>query len=339
MQIGKLVTDWYAAHGRHMPWREGQDPYRIWVSEVIMQQTRIEQGEGYFYRFVDRFPDLASLAAAEQDEVLKYWEGLGYYSRARNLHAAARQLVETHGGQFPSHHEALLTLKGVGPYTARAIASFAFGQQVGVLDGNVLRVMSRLLNDFSPVNRPQTRRKFQHLIDGWVAGQDSRSFNYGMMDIGATICTPTQPGCLICPLEAVCQGRKAGSVQLLPQKDQKLKRKVRYFNFYLILNEKGEVAIRQRPTDGFWGGLWEIPNEETKRKAWEKKESEGGGRFLFELKHVFTHFDMMINTFMLSAGAAPAFEEVQFISTDKIAIFAFSKAVLNIFENAWQNMD
>lgn len=337
--LGHLVVSWYHEYGRNLLWRNTRDPYKIWISEIIMQQTRIEQGESYFYRFIKRFPNIESLANAKLDEVLKYWEGLGYYSRARNLYAAAQQLQDIYGGKFPEHYTELLNLKGVGPYTARAIGSFAFDNEAGVLDGNVLRVMSRVLNDFTPINQQKSRKKFQEIIDAWVSGVDSRAFNHGIMDIGATICTPTKPACLLCPLEAHCEARKEGSIHLLPYKEKKLKRKTRYFNFYLAYNADMEVAIRQRPLKGLWGGLWEIPNKEITMEEWKNKKDTSGGNFLFKFKHIFTHFDMHINTFELYDIHADAYEEVQFISKDKISIFAFSKAVLKIFSEAWQNTD
>ncbi|MEO1448007.1 MAG: A/G-specific adenine glycosylase, partial [Bacteroidota bacterium] len=251
--FGKRIVQWYEAHGRDLPWRDTFDPYHIWIAEVVLQQTRIEQGVGYYYRFVERFPDVATLAAASQDEVLKYWEGLGYYSRARNLHAGAQQIMEEFEGKFPDDYKQWLKVKGVGPYTARAIGSFAFGNATGVIDGNVLRVMSRVLADERPIDDPKTRKAFQAEIDTWVASVDSRPFNHGIMDIGATICTPTKPGCLLCPLVDICQGYARGMTQLLPKKRPKKARPVRHFHFYFIENGQQEILIRRRPEKGLWG--------------------------------------------------------------------------------------
>jgi A/G-specific adenine glycosylase len=334
--IGASVVSWYESSGRNLPWRETRDPYRIWIAEVILQQTRIATGIAYYERFLTRFPTVQDLAAADLDEVLKLWEGLGYYSRARNLHAAAQQLVETYDGVFPDHHSILIQLKGIGPYTARAIGSFAFGNETGVIDGNVLRVMSRVLGDFSPIDQQKTRKAFQLLIDEWVAGLDSRLFNHGMMDLGSTVCTPSKPGCLICPLEPHCEARKQGITHLLPFKEKKLKRKIRFFHFFLLENEAGDIAIRQRPARGVWGGLWEIPNEEVPETGWKVASPEQGGEYLFGFKHVFTHFDMMIRVYSLAAEEAPDWEGIQFIPTEKIPSFAFAKAILKIFEQ-WQN--
>ncbi|MCL4157136.1 UNVERIFIED_CONTAM: hypothetical protein GTU68_054336 [Idotea baltica] len=332
MSIGKIIVDWFEISGRDLPWRETKNPYYIWISEVILQQTRIAQGIEYYYRFIERFPDVFQLAEAEQDEVLKYWEGLGYYSRARNLHAAANQIVNELEGKFPEHHAELIKLKGIGPYTSRAIGSFAFGNETGVIDGNVLRVMSRVLNDFSPIDQQRTRKSFQTIIDQWVKAVDSRRFNHGLMDIGSTICTPTQPGCMICPLEQECEGRKAGTLHLLPRKEKKLKRKIVYLNFYIILNSSSEFLIRQRSEKGIWGKLWEIPNEEVKEEAWTQRITSHKSEHLMEFKHVLTHLDMMIHVFAVPFEESPQWDGVQFISKEKIPIFAFSKAVLKIFE-------
>lgn len=332
MSIATDLILWFEQHGRELPWRDTRDPYRIWIAEVILQQTRIETGVGYFYRFVERFPSVGDLAAAELDEVLKYWEGLGYYSRARNLHAAAQMLVDTYAGSFPTHFTEWLNLKGVGPYTARAVGSFAFDNPTGVIDGNVLRVMARVLGDASPINQAKTRQRFQQIIDQWVEGVPSRPFNFGMMDLGSTICTPARPGCLLCPLEQHCEARKQGLTHLLPHKEKKLKRKVRYYNFYLLTDQQERVAIRQRPAEGVWGGLWEIPNQEIEQSQWLARHDPHEGEYLGKLKHVFTHFDMMIHIFRLAPGQGADWGGLRFIEPQEISIFAFAKAVLKIFE-------
>lgn len=330
-EIGKKVVDWYEKQGRELPWRETKAPYHVWIAETILQQTRIQQGISYYYRFVKRFPDINSLAEASLDEVLKYWEGLGYYSRARNLHAAAKQLMTEYDGEFPDHHDELIKLKGVGPYTSRAISSFSFGNVTGVLDGNVMRVMSRLLSDASPINEQKTRKAWQQIIDEWVSGHDSRSFNHGMMDLGSTVCTPKKPGCLICPLMNDCKAYEQGTTELYPIK-KKIKRKIRYFQFVVLYNEKDEIVVQKRPEKGLWGGLYEIPNREVSLEAWQKGEISSGLTFHHELKHVFTHFDMMIKVYEGPASNWELSSNIQFIPIEKISIFAFAKAVLKIFE-------
>lgn len=328
--LAQRLIDWFDVHGRKMEWRDTFDPYLIWIAEIIFQQTRIQQGLAYYQRFINRFPDVNSLAQADLDEVLKHWEGLGYYSRARNLHKTAKLLVEAYCSTFPDDYRELLKLKGIGPYTARAIGSFAFGNPVGVLDGNTLRVVSRVRGDFTPIDQSSARKSYQEQIDTWASSVNSRRFNHGMMDLGATICTPTQPACLICPLEAFCIARKEGSTALLPVKSKTLERPTRYFNFYLIFNGNEELAILKRPEKGLWGGLWEIPNEELTYDIWSTPAKE---TFLGKFKHAFTHFDMLIHVHALDTlpKRMDATENLTFIPKDKISIFAFSKAVNNIF--------
>ena len=333
MTIGERIIHWYNENGRKMPWRETTDAYKIWISEVILQQTRVAQGENYYYRFIERFPNIKSLATAEIDEVMKYWEGLGYYSRARNLHAAAQQLMNDYGGKFPETHEEIIKLKGLGPYSSRAIGSFAFGNVTGVIDGNVFRVMSRVLNDFSPIDAPSTRLHFQLIIDKWVHNLASSPFNQGIMDIGSTICTPTQPACLLCPLEDVCGARNEGSITLLPVKGKKMVRKTRYFHFYLIENEQNEILIRRRAAKGIWGGLWEIPSVEVEKTAWDEKKSDyPEAQYFHALKHIFTHFDMELQVFRLPLENYSKTEQEIAISKAQIDNYSFPKAILKVFE-------
>ncbi|MFK7970084.1 MAG: A/G-specific adenine glycosylase [Bacteroidia bacterium] len=330
------IISWFRENGRKMDWRETRNPYAIWIAEVVFQQTRIEQGIGHYHRFMERFPEVEVLAEAEQDEVLKFWEGLGYYSRARNLHAAAKQLVNDYGGKFPETYSELLNLKGVGDYTSRAIASFAFGEKVGVLDGNVLRVLARYWGVEAPVNTPAVRKQLQAQIDVWAAETDSRALNHALMDLGSMICTPSKPGCLLCPLVEGCVARAKGLTAELPIKLKSKRQPPRYANFYLAYNDAGQLAIRQRPAKGLWGGLWEIPNEEIPESAWQEKASPAGMNYRHSLKHVFSHFDLHIQVYEGKVNTLEADNALVFIETDKISTFAFSRAVLRIFE--WQNL-
>lgn len=325
------IIQWYLAEGRKLPWREISNPYNIWISEIILQQTRIDQGTGYYLRFIERFPDLESLAAASQDEVLKYWEGLGYYSRARNLHHTAKDLVENYQSQFPNTHQELQKLKGIGHYTSRAIASISFGEKVGVVDGNVFRVLTRYLADSDPIDKPATRNKFQAILDSWLEKEDSASFNQGIMDLGAMICTPKNPACSKCPVSVHCKAGLQGTWDQFPQKAKKLVRKTRYHGFFIVMKNQ-ELLIRKRPQKGVWAGLWEIPNLEVTKEEWEKGIWEPGINPLGEMKHVFTHFDMMIRIYHADRFPGPAQEEDRFIPISEIPIFAFSRAVLKIFE-------
>ncbi|MCB9234364.1 MAG: A/G-specific adenine glycosylase [Bacteroidia bacterium] len=329
----KDLLEWYAVEGRNLPWRESSDPYQIWISEVILQQTRVAQGLSYFQRFMERFPTVEDLAAASQDEVLKYWEGLGYYSRARNLHQAARTLITQFKGVFPPTWEELLGLKGIGPYTARAIGAFAFGNEVGVIDGNVFRVVSRYTGDFSPIDLGSTRKKFQILVDKWAAEGDPADYNQAMMDLGATVCLPRNPNCAACPVQEHCVAHQKSIQHSLPVKQNKVSRSVKYFNYYLEFDPKQQIKVRQRPETGIWAGLWEIPNEEVEAEAWNEKAFSQRENLLGEMKHVLTHLDLMIRVYRADSPLPEGIGAGKFISMDKISIFAFSRAVLKIFDN------
>ena len=330
-EIPELLVQWYEAEGRRMAWRETRDPYQIWIAETIFQQTRIEQGEPYLHRFLRRFPDVFALADAPLDDVLKHWEGLGYYSRARNLHHAARQLVTGFGGVFPKTPEELTQLKGIGPYTSRAIASFAYDSPCGVLDGNVARVISRITAEPLPVNEATGKNRLQRTADRWAATVDSRKLNFALMDLGSTRCTPTQPACGVCPVMERCEAYRQGMTHLFPKKKAKAARKVRDFDFYYIRTPDGALAIRQRPADTFWGGLWELPNEEISEGEYGAAQS-ARGRVKGRIKHVFTHFDMMIRIIETADNHADTLTPpIRLIQLHEIPIFAFSKAVHKIF--------
>lgn len=334
-----LLLHWYATEARELPWRKTKDPYKIWLSEIILQQTRIDQGLSYYERFVQNFPTVKDLALTDTDTLMKYWEGLGYYSRARNLHHTAKAIHKDHNGEFPNSWEELIKLKGIGPYTARAIGSLAFDNPVAVLDGNVFRVFSRYTADFSPIDLPATRKAFQTVLDNWVikAVKESKDkqapgkFNQAMMDLGATICTPKNPNCMLCPLEASCQGFAKDLVTELPKKEKKLKRKTVWQHFFLLRNAEKQLLVRRRPATGLWPNLWELPNEAVEEGDWQRGNLEN-----FQLrgafKHVFTHLDMMIKVYEGPAHAAVRFSECTSISQEEIKDYAFSRAVLKIFE-------
>lgn len=325
------LTQWYAAEGRALPWRETRDPYKIWLSEVILQQTRIDQGTSYYHRFVANFPTVHDLAAADNDTVMKNWEGLGYYSRARNLHHTAKVVAHEMDGQFPDNYQELLELKGIGPYTARAIGSIAFGNKTGVLDGNVFRVLSRYRGDHSPIDIPSTRKAFQEILDNWIQEVDPAAFNQGMMDLGATICTPKKPACALCPLSPHCVAYRDGLTLQLPIKSKKIKRRTVYHHFFLVGTDNKELIIRKRPDSGIWANLWEIPNHEVSEKEFNTAPLPD---FVLEgaLKHVFTHLDMMIKVYRGTAYPGPETSPHRTIPLDQRNDYAFSRAVLKIFE-------
>ncbi|MBQ7268528.1 MAG: A/G-specific adenine glycosylase [Bacteroidales bacterium] len=254
MDFTQIILDWYDAFGRDLPWRHTHDPYAVWLSEIILQQTRIAQGTAYWERFMARFPDVQSLSAASEDEVLRLWEGLGYYSRARNLHAAAKQIAAL--GAFPRTFEGIRALKGIGDYTAAAIGSIAFGLPAAVVDGNVYRVLGRHFGIDTPIGTTAAAKQFGALAQSLLPQDRPGDFNQGMMDFGAMQCTPKNPVCLTCPLAGNCVALNTGRVSLLPVKKSGPAVTDRYFT-YIYLRCQGETAIRRRGSGDIWQGLWE----------------------------------------------------------------------------------
>ena len=263
-EIADKLIDWYGVNGRDLPWRRTRDPYRIWLSEVILQQTRIAQGMDYYLRFVARFPDVGALAAADEDEVLKLWQGLGYYSRARNLHAAARQVVERYGGRFPAAYADVRSLKGVGDYTAAAVCSIAYDAPCAVVDGNVYRVLSRLFDLDLAIDTAEGRKAFAALADEQLDRRRPARYNQAIMDFGALQCTPANPSCNDCPLRDECLSLAAGTVAERPVKAGRTRIRPRYLN-YLHLECGGRIALRRRPEGDIWQGLYDLPAIESDR--------------------------------------------------------------------------
>lgn len=271
--FSKMIISWFRENGRDLPWRETKNPYAIWLSEIILQQTRIAQGWEYWERFMKTFPTVEALAAASEDEVLKLWQGLGYYSRARNLHAAAKQIVAL--GKFPDTLDGIKALKGVGDYTAAAIGSFAFDIPAAVVDGNVYRVLSRYFGIDTPINSTQGKKEFSALAQSLLPTSGSSdeirpnefdmelspvsAYNQGMMDFGAIQCTPQSPKCLLCPLAETCEALRSGRVAELPVKNKTLKVKTRHLS-YIYIRCNGETAIHRRGEGDIWQGLWEPYN-------------------------------------------------------------------------------
>ncbi|MCM1108100.1 MAG: A/G-specific adenine glycosylase [Clostridium sp.] len=253
-EFAQRLEAWYKANGRELPWRDTSDPYRIWISEIILQQTRVAQGYDYFVRFVERFPDVASLAEATEDEVLKYWQGLGYYSRARNLHYAAGQIVAE--GGFPRTYDGIRRLKGVGDYTAAAIASFAFGLPCAVVDGNVYRVLSRYLDIDVPIDTTAGKKLFADLASHYLDDRQPALYNQAIMDFGALQCTPRSPRCVDCPLVGSCGALSSGRVDSLPVKSHVTRVSERYF-VYIYIKVGGYTCLHRRGGKDIWKGLYE----------------------------------------------------------------------------------
>jgi len=300
--IGEILIRWYSEYKRELPWRETTDPYRIWISEIILQQTRVAQGLDYFLRFTERFPDVRSLAEAPEDEVMRYWQGLGYYSRARNLHAAAKDIVARFGGEFPRDYEKILSLKGIGDYTAAAVCSFAWRLPYAVVDGNVYRVLSRLFALDLPIDSTAGKKYFADLAQRMLDRERPDLYNQAIMDFGAMQCVPKSPDCSRCPLQPCCQAYAQGKTELLPVKAGKTVVKPRYFNYFHI-HYQGNVLLARREEKDIWQNLYEYPLIETEKpvdfteirqsETW-RQWMEGGGdirmiRVVEMPKHVLSH--------------------------------------------------
>jgi A/G-specific adenine glycosylase len=256
------VLQWYQPTARPLPWKAIKNPYHIWLSEIILQQTRVEQGLPYYNRFVENYPTVVDLANAPEDDVLKLWQGLGYYSRARNLHASAKIIATTHKGVFPTTYKDILGLKGVGVYTAAAIASFAYGLPHAVVDGNVYRVLARYFGIETPIDSTVGKKEFATLAQVLLPTAEPAKYNQAIMDFGATHCTPKRPLCTTCLLQEDCQAYQNDKVQALPKKTKKIKHRKRYF-YYLIIHTKDGIYLRQRGAGDVWQHLYDFPLIET----------------------------------------------------------------------------
>lgn len=265
MIFSEYILHWYAKNKRDLPWRNTSDAYHIWLSEIMLQQTRVAQGTPYYLKFIEHFPTVTHLANANEEEVLKLWQGLGYYSRARNLHATAKMVTRDYNGSFPGTYKELLKLKGVGDYTASAIASISFNRPEAVVDGNVYRVLARYFGVDLPINSPEGSKYFKALALKVMNVEHIRDYNQGIMEFGALQCTPRKPDCLTCPLQDSCVALKENKIDVLPVKIKKLKVKLRYFNYLVLLDEKGNTALNKRTGKGIWQNLYEFPLLETEK--------------------------------------------------------------------------
>ena len=257
MDFSDILSQWYAINKRDLPWRSTVNPYYIWLSEIILQQTRVDQGLPYYLKFIDAFPTVADLANADEDLVLKLWQGLGYYSRARNLQFSAKLILSEFGSNFPDNHTDILKLKGVGTYTAAAISSFSFGLPFAVLDGNVIRVLSRVFGIQTPFDTTAGKKQFQKLAQELLDKKNPAEYNQAIMEFGALQCVPKSPKCNDCPIVNECIAFNTNTVSLLPVKSKKLKVKNRFLHF-LVVNKNNEVLIGKR-NSGIWQGLYEFP--------------------------------------------------------------------------------
>ncbi|MDR1757041.1 MAG: A/G-specific adenine glycosylase [Culturomica sp.] len=317
--FSRTLLAWYRENGRELPWRGSRDPYIVWVSEIILQQTRVSQGWDYFIRFTERFPDVAALAGAAEDEVLRYWQGLGYYSRARNMHRAAKDIVEKFGGVFPANYRDVLSLKGIGEYTAAAICSFCLDLPCAVVDGNVYRVLSRVFGVDTPIDSTEGKRCFRELAGELLDREHPGTYNQAIMDFGALQCVPGVPECASCPFQERCVARLEGTVRQLPVKQGKTTVLTRYFH-YLHVRCNGEILLHRRGAKDIWQNLYEFPLLETPEEtapetllageAFDRLFAGASGltirRISSPMKHQLSHRLLRVRFYEIEADTLPA---------------------------------
>lgn len=346
MALQTRLLEWFAKNQRPLPWRKRYEPYEVWVSEIMLQQTQVETALPYFERWMKTFPSIASLAKADEKKVLKAWEGLGYYSRARNLHETAKLIIKEHGGRFPSDFETIRTLKGIGPYTAGAIASIAFNQDRPIVDGNVLRVLSRVYAISKPIDVPKNTEIFWTLQEKLIPKGKARFFNQALMELGALVCSKSNPSCAICPIQKFCKAYQNNEVEKYPVRAKK-KKTVKVVASALVLNKNGKYLIHKRPLGKIMGGLWEFPEWKlTRNKALSLKKIEAltlknlredFGDHTAELKPVgrikrnYTHHLETLHVFQAAAnGLKPSGDrknwESAWITPQEFSKYPFSSA-------------
>ena len=298
LAFARTVVDWQRLHGRQsLPWQNTQDPYRVWLSEIMLQQTQVSTVLDYFPRFLARFPTVAALAAAPQDDVLALWSGLGYYSRARNLHQCAQAVVTQFGGQFPKQAELLQTLPGIGRSTAAAIAAFCFHERAAILDGNVKRVLTRVLGYAEDLALQKNEKALWSLAQDLLPEKpkDMPRYTQALMDLGATVCLPRKVQCEVCPVNAICQAKAQGQALAYPVKTKKLKRSSATLWVLWAVNSKGQVWLQKRPDKGIWAGLFSLPVFDTEAQllaAWPQGQA---AQYIAPWKHVLTHRDLHLH--------------------------------------------
>jgi len=331
------LIHWFKNEQRILPWRQDRDPYKVWVSEVMLQQTRVETVIPYFNNFIEQFPTVEALANAEEEKVLKAWEGLGYYSRARNLQSAVKEVVSEYGGKIPHRVEELSKLKGVGPYTQGAISSIAYGIPAPAVDGNVMRVLSRILLIEDDISKPKTRNLFENAVRELISVEHPSEFNQGLMELGALVCTPRSPSCLLCPVQSHCRAFSEGMQDQLPFKTIKKNNKEVFITAVILKNKDGQILVQKRPSEGLLANLWELPNHELKQESMygqaEQLKHFMKAKYnlnitienqLLNLKHEFSHLTWKITVFNgYTNDEIKAADFRQFLSLEDMAKLPF----------------
>jgi len=346
------LLEWYQVYKRQLPWRETSDPYRVWLSEVILQQTRVNQGLTYYQNFIDKWPDITSLAKAQEDEVMKMWQGLGYYSRARNLLKASREIVNDFGGRFPQSVEQLKKISGIGDYTAAAIASIAFQVPVPVIDGNVYRVLSRIYGINQSIDSRQGKMLFREIATELVPSIDAGNYNQALMEFGALHCTPRNPDCISCPFNSQCYALSNNQVSQFPVKDKKKAVIERFFNYLIILNRQDDdtyVYVRKRQQNDIWKSLYEFVNFETETSTdfdsltqldlWQKLFTGNPCTLVNEshvYKHLLTHQRIFAKFYVVKPAKkieSPHNFDLSLISQKKLDTLAFPRLIDRYLED------
>lgn len=350
--IKTKLLPWFSKNKRSMPWRSNRTPYRVWISELMLQQTRVDQAAPYFRRFMKRFPSLTVLAGSSQEEVLKMWEGLGYYSRARNLHKAARMITSDMKGRFPNTYTEILKLPGVGSYTAAAIGSLAFNQDLAVLDGNVIRVLSRLYAYTTDTRSSGAKKELQAMADALLVEGDAGNYNEAMMELGATVCLPKNPMCDVCPMLSACLAGQSGRPTDYPIKAPGKKVPHIVVGAAVVRNRKGEVLIAQRREKDMLGGLWEFPGGkqeagETIQQCIVRELKEELGinikveNFVITVNHAYSHFTMDMHTYFarIISGRPRLLhcQDYRWIKISGLREFPYSKADLYVIDELEKN--
>lgn len=308
-QFQQALVEWFQKEKRDLPWRKTKDPYKIWVSEVMLQQTRVDTVIPYYVRFMQEFPTPEALASAPEEKLLKQWEGLGYYSRARNLQAGVREVVSTYDGKVPDNRPEISKLKGVGPYTAGAILSIAYNRAEHAVDGNVMRVLSRVLLIEDDIAVPKNKKIFENAVMELIDIDHPSEFNQGLMELGALVCTPTSPKCLLCPVREFCTAFNEGNPEELPVKTKKKTTKNLHYDVFVVKNENGQFLIEKRPEKGLLANMWQFPMFEQNNNAEHTNESLLSTNYRLELlgreklvtfKHVFSHLIWHIDSYIIN---------------------------------------
>lgn len=352
-EFQQRLLNWYDRNKREMPWRDSEDPYKIWLSEIMLQQTRVDQATPYYDRFITHFPTVYDLAEADQQEVLKVWEGLGYYSRARNLHSAAKLVVDEFDGKVPDNWKEINQLKGVGPYTASAVLSIAFNKKYAVVDGNVIRVLSRFYGIEDDVRSTKTKNAIQDYADELISNERPGDFNQALMEFGATVCKPANPDCEACVLQDGCMASKTLKTDVIPYKSSRKKPPHHQIGVGIILNEDDEVLIALRPENAMLGGLWEFPGGKQKpdeeieetvlRELHEELDVDVSiTKPFMKLDHTYSHFKITIHAYLcrLENGIPKPkdSQEVRWVSIDELEDFPFPKANRRLTEKLMKLM-